>query len=78
VGLTNYAHAHRHVVEAMMHHASSVNLDARRGRNRGMGLEGVIVKVFDSVETALASIRSAALRNQLLRDLGMLQTKFID
>lgn len=36
------------------------------------------VKVFDSVETALGSIRSAALRNQLLSDLGMLQTKFID
>lgn len=36
------------------------------------------LKVFDSLETALASIRSAALRNQLLSDLGLLQTKFID
>jgi hypothetical protein len=36
------------------------------------------VKVFDSVEAALASIRSATLRNQLMSDLGLLQTKFID
>jgi hypothetical protein len=36
------------------------------------------VKVFDSLETALASIRSAALKNQLLSDLGLLQTKFIE
>jgi hypothetical protein len=36
------------------------------------------VKVFDTVEVALASIRSAVLRNQLLGDLGLLKTKFID
>jgi hypothetical protein len=36
------------------------------------------VKVFDSLETALASIRSASIRNQLLSDLGLLQTKFIE
>ena len=54
--------------------------DDGRGRNVGwqLGDRFRTVKVFDSVEIALPSIRSATLRNQLLSNLGLLKTKFID
>jgi hypothetical protein len=59
---------------------SEIVRDDGRARNvvADLGDRFRSVKVFDSLETALASIRSAVLRNQLLSDLGMLQTKFID
>jgi hypothetical protein len=59
---------------------SEIVRDDGRARNVAADLGDRLrsVKVFDSVEAALASIRSAALRNQLLRDLGMLETKFIE
>ena len=43
-----------------------------------MGDQFRAVKVFDTMDLALASIRSTALRNQLLSDLGLLKTRFID
>jgi hypothetical protein len=59
---------------------SEIVRDDGRARNvvADLGDRFRSVKVFDSLEAALESIRSAALRNQLLSDLGMLQTKFID
>jgi hypothetical protein len=59
---------------------SEIVRDDGRARNvvADLGERFRSVKVFDSVESALASIRSASLRNQLLSDLGLLETKFID
>lgn len=59
---------------------SEIIRDDGRARNVSseLGDRFRTVKVFESLELALASIRSAVLRNQLLSDMGMLQTKFID
>jgi hypothetical protein len=57
-------------------------IDRRDGRARNVAWKSgdaySTVKVFETRDEALSSIRSTTLRNQLLKQLGLLSTRFID
>ncbi len=59
---------------------SEIVRDDGRARNVGweLGDRFRTVKIFDTLDIALASIRSAALRNQLMGTLGLLTTRFVE
>jgi hypothetical protein len=51
---------------------------SRRNVGWQQGEESETVRIYDSIDSAIATIRSAALKHQLLSDLGRAAVEFID